>query len=123
MLRQGPIPAFLHGLYEYVLGGFFVAAPFLLDYDADIAVAVSILAGLALLVLAATAPYRPALVHTVPAAIHAVLDLVAAAFLIAAPFLFGYSDEGGPTAVFIVFGVAHLLLAIGTRFLPRAGDA
>jgi hypothetical protein len=123
MLRQGPVPAFLHGLYEYVLGGFFVAAPFLFGYDADLAVAISILAGLALLVLAATAPYRPALVQSVPAAIHALLDLIAAAFLVAAPFLFGYSDEAGPTAVFIVFGVLQLLLTIGTRYLPRAGDA
>ena len=36
--------------------------------------------------------------------------------LIAAPFLFGFSDESAPTAFFIVLGVAHLLITIGTRF-------
>jgi hypothetical protein len=38
--------------------------------------------------------------------------------LIAAPFLFGFSDESGPTALFIILGVAHLLVTIGTRFKP-----
>ena len=46
------------------------------------------------------------------------LDLVLAVFLIAAPFLFSFSDEGVATAFFIVLGVVHLLLTIGTRFLP-----
>jgi hypothetical protein len=44
--------------------------------------------------------------------------------MIASPFLFGFSDEGTPTAFFITLGVVHLLLTIGTRFVPgerRAG--
>ena len=54
----------------------------------------------------------------IPARAHAIAEYVAGAVLIAAPFLFGFSDEGRPTAFFIVVGVVHLLLTIGTRFLP-----
>ena len=36
--------------------------------------------------------------------------------MIASPFLFGFSDESTPTAIFIAAGVLHLLLTIGTRF-------
>ena len=53
------------------------------------------------------------------------LDYVLAIALIAAPFVLGFSDETAPTAFFIVIGVVHLLVTIGTRFvrdeLPRRG--
>jgi len=54
---------------------------------------------------------------------HVALDLLVAAGLVAAPFLFGFSDETNPTAFFIVLGVVHLLLTIATRFLPAASAA
>jgi len=41
--------------------------------------------------------------------------------LIAAPFLFGFSDESSPTAFFIIIGVSHLLITIGTRFKAHQG--
>jgi small neutral amino acid transporter SnatA (MarC family) len=41
---------------------------------------------------------------------------VIAAVLIAAPFLFGFSGESTPTAVFIAGGVIWLLMSIGTRY-------
>jgi hypothetical protein len=40
--------------------------------------------------------------------------------LIALPFLAGFSDETAPTALFIVVGVLHLLVTIGTRFRSAA---
>jgi hypothetical protein len=50
---------------------------------------------------------------------HAILDYAMAAVLIAAPFLFGFSDDGTATAFFIVLGVVHLLLTIATRFVSE----
>ena len=58
------------------------------------------------------------LAKVVSVPLHVIVDFAVAGLLIAAPFLFGFSDEGAPTAFFIVLGVAHLLLTIGTRFLP-----
>jgi hypothetical protein len=51
-----------------------------------------------------------------------VIDVIAAVFLIAAPFLFGFSD-GTPAAFFIVMGILQLLLTIATRFLPERAPA
>jgi hypothetical protein len=48
-------------------------------------------------------------------------DVGLAAVLIAAPFLFGFNGESAPTAFFIVLGVGHLLMTIGTRFHAPAG--
>jgi hypothetical protein len=50
------------------------------------------------------------------------LDLAVVAFLVAAPFLFGFSGEGTATAFFMVLGVWHLLLTIATRFRPRIAE-
>ena len=120
MLRQGPIPAYVHGAVEYAAAALFIAAPFLLAFDSDAATALSIVVGVALLGIAASTDSRTGLAKIIPVGIHVVLDFVLAALLIASPFLFGFSGESSATAFFIVLGVVHLLLTIGTRFLePR----
>ena len=123
MLRQGPIPGFIHGALEYAAAALFVAAPFLFGFDSDAATAVSIVLGVGILVVTASSELPTGLAKVIPVTIHVVLDVVVAGFLIAAPFLFGFSDDGGPTAFFIVVGVVHLLLTIGTRFLPARQPA
>jgi predicted Kef-type K+ transport protein len=123
MLRQGPIPAFVHGAAEYLAAGLLIAAPFIFGFDADAATAASIVVGVVLLVITASTESSTGLAKMIPVTIHAVLDVVLAGFLIAAPFLFGFSGEGTATAFFIVLGVVHLLLTIGTRFLPDRAAA
>src|SRR5215208_1616332 len=113
MVKQGPIPAFVHGLYEYVAALALVAAPLVIGYDSGAATAVSIVAGVLLLFLAATTASSTSLVNQVPLPVHVLLDYVLAAVLIASPFLFGFSDETAPTVVFIGGGLVHLLVSIG----------
>ena len=116
MVKQGPVPAFVHGLYEYVAALALIALPLVLDYQSNAATAVSVVAGVLLLFLAATTTSSTSLVNQVPLPVHILLDYVLAAVLIASPFLFGFSDETEPTAVFLVGGVLHLLISIGTRY-------
>ena len=129
MLRQGPVPPALHGLLEYVAGFLLIAAPFLLDFDAGAAVGTSIAVGVVVLLVAGTAALPTGIIKQVPVSAHLVIDFVLVAVLIAAPFLFGFSDEGGPTAFFVALGVVHLLMTIATRFVrkgeapPPAGEA
>jgi FtsH-binding integral membrane protein len=122
MFRQGPIPAFVHGVLEYLAGALLIAAPFLLAFDADSATAVSIVAGLLMLVLAASSAMSTGLIKSIPVQAHVMIDFVIALGLIASPFVFGFSGDGTATAFFIVLGVVHLLLTIATRFIrePRA---
>ena len=117
VLRQGPLPRFLHGIIEYVAGAAFIAAPFVLGFENDTATAVSIVVGVLVLIIAATTEGATGLVNQIPLPAHVVLDFLLAAFLIAAPFLFGFSDEGEPTAFFIAVGVLHILVTIATRFV------
>ncbi len=123
MLRQGPVPLFLHGVLEYAAGVLFIVAPWLFGFDSGTAKAVSIVVGIVILVVAASTDSPTGLSRSIPIKSHVILDLVLAIALIAAPFLFGFSDETNPTAFFIVLGVVHLLLTIATRFLPRVESA
>jgi hypothetical protein len=116
MTRQGPIPALIHGMTEYAAGALFIAAPFLFGFDSGAAQAVAIVVGVAILVVTSASNLPTGLAKVVPVGIHVVIDFGTAAFLIAAPFLFGFSDESAATAWFIVLGVLHVLLTIGTRF-------
>jgi hypothetical protein len=110
-------------LIEYVGGGVLIAAPFVLDFHSGAAKAVAIVLGVLVIVLAASTDGSTSLVNTVPLQVHVLLDYLAAALLIASPFIFGFSDEGAPTAFFIAIGVLHLLITIGTRFRAPAEPA
>jgi hypothetical protein len=116
MVKQGPVPAFLHSLIEYVAGVALIAAPLLLNYKSDAATAASIILGVLVLFLVATTTSTLSLVNQVPLSVHIVFDYVIAAVLIASPFLFSFSGESTPTAVFLAGGVVWLLLSIGTRY-------
>lgn len=122
MLTKGPIPRLVHGLLEYVAGALLVAGPWLFDYDEGSATAVSIVAGVVLLAFAATTEGKPGLIDSIPVSVHATLDFVVAAVLIASPFVFGFSDDAEPTALFVVGGVVHVLVSIATRY-TSAGSA
>jgi hypothetical protein len=116
VLRTGPLSLFLHGVLEYAVGALFIAAPFVFNFDSNGATALSVIIGVLYLVLASTTDAPTGLARVVPVEIHAVVDFALAILLIAAPFLFGFREQGGPTAFFIVLGVLHLLLTIATRF-------
>jgi hypothetical protein len=117
MFRQGPIPAFVHGLIEYAAGVLLIAAPFLFTFDSDTATAVSIVAGVAVLIVASSTAMSTGLIKSIPVPAHVILDYALASLLIASPFLFGFDDDGTATAFFIVLGVLHLLITIATRFI------
>jgi hypothetical protein len=121
MMRDGPIPLFVHGIVEYVGAALFIAAPFLLSFDSGTATGVSIAFGVVVLVFTTSSDMPTSLVKQVPRVAHVVIDYVLSVLLIALPFLAGFSSETPPTAFFIVAGVAYLLITIGTRFQHGVG--
>lgn len=121
MIHQGPIPWFVHHVLDYVAGALLVAAPFLFGFDSSAAKAFCIILGLAFLVVAATTDGPVGIVKSIPPSVHMVLDYAEVALLVAAPFLFSFSNESNPTAFCIVLGIVGLLLTIGTRFPGRDG--
>ena len=123
MLREGPIPHFLHGLIEYVAGAAMIVLPLLIGYKSGAAEAISIVLGVLIIFIAAASVGPAGLSKSIPVAVHVLLDYVLVAVLIASPFLFGFSNETEPTAIFIGLGVLHLLVSVATRFTkPPPGE-
>jgi hypothetical protein len=118
VLREGPIPRFLHGVIEYAYGVIFVAAPFLFGFDEDTAVFLSILVGIGFLVFAASTEGPTGMVNQITLTLHVIADYAIVVLLIAAPFLFDFSGEAASTAFFLIMGMGFLMVCIGTRFRP-----
>ncbi|MDQ3734669.1 MAG: hypothetical protein M3400_11875 [Actinomycetota bacterium] len=116
MLRDGPIPRFVHGILEYAFGVLFIAAPFLFDFKSGAATGMSVAVGVLILILAAVSEGPVSLVNQLPVLLHVVMLYVLSLFLIAAPFLLDFADEVAPRNYFIASGVVLLLITIGTRF-------
>ena len=123
MFRQGPVPAFVHGVVEYLAAALFIAAPFAFAFASDTATAVSIVAGVVVLIVTAATDIPTGLIKSIPVAAHVVLDYLFALLLIASPFLFAFSGDSTATPFFIVVGVVHLLLTIATRFIREQRPA
>jgi hypothetical protein len=123
MFKRGPIPPFVHGVLDYVLAALLIAAPFVIGWDSDAATALSIAAGVAVLMLGAFTAWTTGIVKSIPPVAHAMLDYALAALLIAMPFLLGFSDDGTASAFFVVCGVLAILLAVATRFVPDGAVA
>jgi hypothetical protein len=117
VFKQGPVPAYVHGIVEYLAAILFIAAPFIFSFDDDSATAVSVIVGVVILIIAATTAWRTSLIRSIPVQAHVILDYILAIFLIAVPFLLGFSDDGTAAPFFIIVGVIHLLLTIATRFV------
>lgn len=124
MLREGPIPALIHGVVEYAAGVLFIVAPFLFDFDSTAATTVSIVLGVAVIAFSASSDLPTGLVSQIPKPVHVFFDFGLAVLLIASPFIFSFSDESAPTVFFIALGLIHMLITIGTRFrAPRGADS
>ena len=123
MLRDGPIPRFVHGILEYLLGVLFIAAPFLFDFKSGAATGMSVAVGVLILIFAAVSDGPVSLVNQLPVVLHVAMLYLLSIFLIAAPFLLGFSGEAAPRNFFIISGVWLLLITIGTRFRRSTPDA
>jgi hypothetical protein len=122
MLSKGPISPTLHGTLDYVLGAVLVLAPFVLGFESDTATTVSVVAGIAELIVAMTTDWSRGIVKLIPPAVHGMIDAVFVLALILVPFVFGFSgDDDTATAFFVILGVGGVLLVLATRFVPDAG--
>jgi hypothetical protein len=117
-LRRNSVPLFVHGIVEYGVGALSIVAPFLFSFDSDVATAVSILLGAAIIVMGFSTEFPTGITRSLPIASHVVLDYVVSLFLLVSPFVFGFTDKRNETAYFIVLGIGFLLLTVSTRYRP-----
>lgn len=94
MRRQPRSVTFFHGVMDYLTGVLLLAAPWLFGFnDHRIATLTTAAFGLVLLLYSMATDYELGLAKLLPMSAHLALDGVSAGLLIAAPFLFNFSDR------------------------------
>ena len=111
------IPTKFHAPLDYIVGVVLIAGPWIFRYsDSSAATAISIVLGSGLIAYSLFTNYELGLWKVAPMAVHNLIDIVAGALLAAAPWLFGFADEGANFWVpFVVIGVAAIFLGLTTK--------
>jgi hypothetical protein len=113
----------VHGIFDYIGDIALIACPFIFGFYSmgGIAVILPIVLGFGLILYSLLTDYErgiPAM-KFIPMPVHLVLDFVAAAFLVVAPFLFGFANQGlNVWLPFVIAGVGVILLVIVSQAHP-----
>jgi hypothetical protein len=119
-MDRGPLPLRIHAAIEPLIGIVLIAAPWIFGFShTDDAKVLCIVLGILVIVGGALTDWRVSIARIIPIRVHFMWDLGIAAVLIVAPFVLGYSDEGGATRFSIIAGVLEAIAALSTRWDPR----
>jgi len=118
-MRKGPIPLNAHAALEPLIAVVIIAAPWIFGFsDVDSAKTVCIAVGAVMLLAGSMTDWRLSIARVIPLRAHMMTDLMLGAVLILAPFVLGFSDEGGATRFTVIAGVLEILTALATRWDP-----
>src|SRR5690349_14544154 len=111
------VPTRVHGIFDYIGGIGLIASPFIFGFysTGGIAVILPIVLGIGLILYSLLTDYERGIprLKFIPMQVHLILDFVAAVFLIAAPFLFGFASQGlNVWLPFVIAGVGVVLLVL-----------
>jgi len=111
------VPSSVHGIFDFIGGIALIACPFIFGFYSmgGIAVILPIVLGVGLILYSLLTDYERGIpgLKFIPMQVHLILDFVAAVFLIAAPFLFGFASHGlNVWLPFVVAGVGVVLLVL-----------
>ena len=112
------IPAFVHGIFDYIGGIALLAAPNLFGFADGPTAAVMIprVIGAIVLLQSICTRYEVGLIKILPMRVHLMNDYIASLFLAASPWLFGFND--GPSNQWmphVIVGIAVFVLSLMTR--------
>jgi hypothetical protein len=111
------IPTRLHAPLDYVVGAGLIAVPWIFQFsDLATPTVLSIVLGVGLIAYSLVTDYELGAWKIAPMAVHNLFDIAAGAVAVAAPWLFGFADEGANVwAPFVVVGVAAIFLGLTTK--------
>jgi hypothetical protein len=109
----------MHAAVEPLIAIVIIAAPWIFGFsDAEDAKVVCIAVGAVMLIAGSMTDWRLSIARVIPLRMHMMTDLALGAVLILAPFVLGFSDNGGATRFTVIAGVLEILTALATRWDP-----
>jgi len=110
------LPAWLHAVADYAVGGLLVIVALAVG-GSNGAVATGVVVGGVVLVVSMLTKYPLGVAKVLPFTVHSAGDYLAAALLVIAPFALNFRDgDGGLTAFYIVAGIAVLAVSLITNY-------
>jgi predicted cobalt transporter CbtA len=122
-MDRGPLPLRIHAAIEPLIGIVLIAAPWIFGFShTNDAKVLCIVLGILVIVGGALTDWRVSIARIIPLRVHFMWDLLIALVLIIAPFVLGYSDQGGATRFSIIAGVLEAIAALSTRWDEREAE-
>ena len=106
-----------HGAFDYIFVAVLALAPLLLPLG-PVAALICYTVAIAHLVLSLLTDYPLGAARILPFSVHGALEALTAGFLIAAPWLFGFSEPMAPRAFFVGSGLTLGVVWLLTSFRP-----
>ena len=115
------IPTKVHGVLDYVVAAVLLATPYVFGFAGmgGPAVVIPMILGVGLILYSLFTRYEWGLIKVIGMPVHLIFDVLASLFLLASPFLFGFSDE--PLNVWlphVVGGIAVLIVVLFSKTAP-----
>ena len=117
------VPTWLHGYFDYIGGVGLIAAPFVFGFFnvGGIAVILPMVLGIVLILYSLLTNYERGVpgLKFIPMTYHLVIDFLAAAFLAASPFLFGfYTKAPNVWLPHLIAGLTVVVLVLVSQTRP-----
>ena len=110
------LPAWFHAIADYAVGITLIAVALIVG-GTGVAVATGVVVGAVVLVVSMLTRYPLGVAKILPFTVHSAGDYLAAALLVLAPFVLGFTDtDGGLAAFYIVAGLAVLAVSLVTNY-------
>lgn len=117
------IPAFVHGIFDYVGGIVLLAAPNIFGFadGPTAAVMVPRVIGVIVLLQSICTRYEVGLIKVLPMRVHLMNDYIASLFLAVSPWLFGFHNGASNQWMpHLIVGIAVFVLSLMTRTDSRS---
>lgn len=110
------LPAWLHAVADYAVGGALIAIALIVGGSAG-AIGTGVVVGATILLVSAITKYPLGLKKVLPFTLHSAGDYLAATLLLVAPFALNFNNsDTGLTALYIVAGIAVTAVSLITNY-------
>jgi hypothetical protein len=110
------LPAWLHAVADYAVGAVLVLAAIIVGGSSG-AVGTGVVVGVTVLAVSMLTKYPLGVVKVLPFTVHSAGDYLAAALLLAGPFVLNFNNgDTGLTVLYVVAGIAVLAVSLITNY-------
>jgi hypothetical protein len=113
-----PVSARVHGVLDYATVAAFLNAPMVFGFNGTPAAIAYWMSGIHLLMTGCT-DFPLGFFRWIPFKIHGAIELLAGIFLLAAPWVFGFAQQGAARNFFLAIGVVILVVVAVTDYSQR----